>query len=412
MFNKLEKKLIFTLAFVQFNHIVDFMIIMPLGPQLMRLFSISTAQFSLLVSSYTFMAGISGFLASFYTDRFDRKKSLLFLFTGFTLATAFCGFSKNYESLLIARALTGFFGGVMNSMVLSIVSDVIDFKRRGTAMGYLSTAFSVASILGVPLSLQLAHLFGWTAPFIFLSLICLFILVGVYLFVPKIDQHLSEKSDEKFWIPVVNILKNKQQLQALLFMFFVMFSHFCIIPFISPTLVANAGLSEKNLTLIYLIGGVCSILTAPFVGRLADRLGKAKVFKYSIIFSILPILLLTHLNHTHLILILTVSGLFFISAGSRMIPAQALISGVASQKQRGSFMSLLSCIQSLSMAFGAYVAGQIVVSDPQTGQILNYAYVGYLSIIVSLFTLFLLKKLSLIELKPDLDTQDSQLQKT
>ena len=118
MFTSLEKKILTVLAFVQFNHIVDFMIIMPMGTQLMRLFNIETQQFSLLVSSYTFFAGLSGFLASFYMDRFDRKKSLLWLFTGFTLATIFCGLARDYHTLLIARAMAGFFGGVMNSIIL------------------------------------------------------------------------------------------------------------------------------------------------------------------------------------------------------------------------------------------------------------------------------------------------------
>jgi MFS transporter, DHA1 family, inner membrane transport protein len=187
MFTSLEKKILVILAFVQFNHIVDFMIVMPLSSQLMRLFEITPAQFSILVSSYAFMAGVSGFLASFYMDRYDRKKSLIFLFTGFTIATLFCGLARDYHSLLIARSMTGFFGGVMNSIILSIVSDLIDYKRRGTAMGFLSTAFSVASIFGVPFSLFLAQSMVWYAPFIFLASMCVFILWGIYAYIPNVD---------------------------------------------------------------------------------------------------------------------------------------------------------------------------------------------------------------------------------
>lgn len=404
MFTSLEKKILTILAFVQFNHIVDFMIIMPMGPQLMRLFSIEAQQFSLLVSSYTFFAGISGFLASFYMDRFDRKKSLIILFAGFTLATVFCGIARDYHTLLVARSMTGFFGGVMNSIILSIASDLIDYKRRGMAMGFLATAFSAASIFGVPFSIFLSQSLTWYSPFIFLAALCLIILVGIYRYVPKINKHLQPDIPEMhkvpkitFWQPVVSVLQSPVQRTSLIFMFFVMFSHFSIIPFIATSQVVNAGLSEKELTLIYLIGGICSFFSAPLVGRLSDRYGKAKIYMYSILFSIIPIFLVTHQGKDSLWIVLIVASLFFISAGSRMIPAQALVSGAVSAQQRGAFMSLLSCLQSLAMAAGSYIAGMIVMIDPKDGRLLNYPAVGYMAIGVGLFTLVILQKLKYLD---------------
>lgn len=404
MFTSLEKKILTILAFVQFNHIVDFMIIMPMGTQLMRLFSIEAHQFSLLVSSYTFFAGVSGFLASFYMDRFDRKKSLIILFTGFTLATIFCGVARDYHTLLIARSLTGFFGGVMNSIILSITSDLIDYKRRGMAMGFLATAFSAASIFGVPFSIFLSQSLTWYSPFLFLAVLCLFILVGIYKYVPNINKHLTPDVPEihkvpkiTFWQPVISVLQSPVQRTSLIFMFFVMFSHFCIIPFIATSQVVNAGLSERELTLIYLIGGICSFFSAPLVGRLSDRYGKAKIYMYSILFSIVPIFLVTHQGKDSLWVVLIVAGLFFVSAGSRMIPAQALVSGAVSAQQRGAFMSLLSCLQSLAMAAGSYIAGMIVMIDPKDGRLLNYPAVGYMAIGVGLFTLVILQKLKYLD---------------
>ena len=377
---------------------------MPMGTQLMRLFSIEAQQFSLLVSSYTFFAGISGFLASFYMDRFDRKKSLIILFTGFTLATLFCGIARDYHTLLIARSMTGFFGGVMNSIILSIASDLIDYKRRGMAMGFLATAFSAASIFGVPFSIFLSQSLTWYSPFIFLAILCLFILVGIYKYVPNINKHLQPDVPEMhkvpkvtFWQPVISVLQSPVQRVSLIFMFFVMFSHFSIIPFIATSQVVNAGLSERELTLIYLIGGICSFFSAPLVGRLSDRYGKAKIYMYSILFSIIPIYLVTHQGKDSLWIVLIVASLFFISAGSRMIPAQALVSGAVSAQQRGTFMSLLSCLQSLAMAAGSYIAGMIVMIDPNDGRLLNYPAVGYMAIGVGLFTLVILQKLKYLD---------------
>ena len=290
MFDRREKMILFCLAAIQFNHIVDFMIVMPLGPQLMREFAITPTQFSLLVSAYSFCAGLSGFLATFYADAFDRKKILLTMFFGFVIATGLCGLSPNYESFLIFRSLAGFFGGVMNSLSLSVVSDLIDYKRRGTAMGILSTSFSIASIAGVPFSLLLAQKMSWHSPFFFLALLSSFAFIFAVMTIPSLTGHLKNKVGAGFSSlsskttfkelarPLISAVEHPTQRYALLFMFLVMSSHFMIIPFISPTLVANGGLPEKHLPWVYLIGGLCSIVSAPLIGRFSDRLGKSKMY--------------------------------------------------------------------------------------------------------------------------------------
>jgi MFS transporter, DHA1 family, inner membrane transport protein len=399
MFTKQEKIVIFTLAAIQFNHIVDFMIIMPLGPQLMRIFDITPQKFSLLVSIYTFMAGLSGFLASFYADRFDRKKNLIFMFVGFAVSTGLCGTADSYTTLMIFRSLAGFFGGVMGSLVLSIVSDVINYERRGSAMGAMTASFSVASIAGVPLSLFLANHFGWHAPFYFLVCSSFLVLIFVFKFIPPLDSHLQNKSSKDYLEPIKLILKNPTQLNALLFMFVLMLSHFAIIPFISPSLVANAGITEAQLPLIYLVGGICSILSAPLIGKLSDKKGKSVVFRISLLFSIIPIYLITNQNTAPAYIVLAIAGIFFISAGARMIPASTLVSGAADPKHRGSFMSILSCVQSMAMALGAWLAGQIIQKDAASGRLENYHIVGYLAIGIGLVSLFLLQKIKHLDVK-------------
>lgn len=399
MFSRYEKILLFCLAAVQFNHIVDFMIVMPMGPSLMRLFDINPEKFSLLVSSYTLLAGISGFLAAFYVDKFDRKNNLLFMFAGFSIATLLCGFAPNFYWLLFFRSLAGFFGGITNSLVLAIVSDVINYERRGTAMGLISSAFSLASIAGVPFSLFLSHQFSWHAPFIFLGASSLIVLFISIKFIPPVRSHLGETKDTKLSNPFTKILQSPAQIFSILFMFCLMLGHFAIIPFISPSFVANAGIQETDLFWIYLIGGISSMITAPSIGKLSDRFGKAYVFSAALLFSMIPIFLVTHQKVAPLYLVLIVSALFFISAGARMIPAQALISSAAEPTQRGSFLSIVSCVQSLSMALGSWIAGQIVFQDPTTKQLNNYTTVGFFAIIMSLVSLVVFQKIKFLDTK-------------
>ncbi len=399
MFSRNEKIVLFSLAAIQFNHIVDFMIVMPLGPKLMRVFQISPEQFSLLVSMYTLMAGLSGFLASFYVDKFDRKNNLVFMFIGFIISTALCGAAPNFYWLLAARAFAGFFGGIMNSLILSIVSDLISYDRRATAMGTITSAFSLASIVGIPFSLFLSDQFDWHAPFMFLAISSIIVLIVAVKHIPSVRGHLDQVDSVTKTItnPFTNILQSPTQLFSLFFMFILMLGHFSIIPFISPSLVANAGVDEKQLLFIYLVGGTCSMLMAPLIGKFSDKYGKAKVFTWALFFSVIPVILITHQAVAPLYIVLLIAGLFFVSAVARMVPAQALISSAAEPAHRGSFLSILSCVQSLSMALGSWMAGQIIIKNTVTGHLERYQLVGYIAVGFGFLSLIIFQKIKYLD---------------
>lgn len=392
MFSRQEKMLLAILAAVQFSSIVDFMIMMPLGPQLMRIFGISPHQFGLLVSSYTFFAGLSGFAASFFMDKFDRKNCLMFFFVGFGIGTVACALSPTYHTLLLARGLTGIFGGVLSSLVMSIVSDAFSYERRGGAMGVVMTSFSMASVLGVPFSLYLANYFTWHAPFMFLGVVSLVLCGVIWFAIPPIRSHLSQQVKEPIHRTITRILRNTNQMRALVFMAAVMFGHFAIIPFMSPSLVANAGMTEEQLPFMYMIGGLFTIFTSPFIGRMADRLGKHRLFFWGALITIIPYFILTQIGQTPLWLILIITSFMFVVSGGRMIPASALVSGTAEPKTRGSFMSIVSCVQQLTSALASYIAG-IIVTQGANGELLHYELVGYLSIVTTFVAIYLSRKI-------------------
>lgn len=381
-FSRPEKLLLALMAAIQFSHIVDFMILMPLGPQLMRIFGIGPQEFGLLVSSYTFAAGLSGFLASFFVDRFDRKTSLLFFYVGFAVSTIACAIAPSYFYLLAARCLAGMFGGVLGSLVMSIVSDAISYERRGSAMGIVMGSFSVASVLGVPFSLYLATEFSWHAPFAFLGVVSLPVIALAMKYVPSMNAHVRKGGAHGAWESIGHILKTPNQQLALLFMFCLVLGQFSIIPFLSPSFVSNAGMREDQLPLLYLFGGLCSMVASPTVGRLADKYGKRQVFSFSVLLSLPPIWIITHLGPNPVWILLVISSLFFIVMSGRMVPAMAMVSSTATPEYRGSFMSVTSAVQQLSAALASWVAGMIVVSG-EGGRLMNYEAVGYVAIAFS-----------------------------
>jgi predicted MFS family arabinose efflux permease len=391
-----ERLLLFTLAAINFTNIMDFMIMMPLGPQLMRTFGIGTSEFGLIVSSYTFSAGFSGFVTAFFIDRFDRKRFLMMLYSGFLIGTLACGLAPDHLTLIIARIFTGLFGGVLGAVILSIIGDTIPFDRRGKAMGYVMAAFSMASVFGVPFGLFIATHYSWNTPFIFLAALALPIMYMIWKFVPNISGHVNAGSANTNSIRNVlgNILSNPNQRKAITLMMVIMFGHFSIIPFLSPYMVANVGFEESQLAYIYLFGGAMNMVASPMIGRWADKYGKKIVFQIFVAISTIPVFFITHMPEVALWVALIATTFFFVMSGGRFIPAQAMVTATVEPENRGSFMSIVSSMQQLSAGLSSYIAGMIITKQPD-GALQNYHWVGAISIVSALFTIFLVTRIKM-----------------
>ncbi|MCR9081472.1 MFS transporter [Algoriphagus formosus] len=391
-----EKLLLWTLAAINFIHIVDFMILMPLGPQLMRLFEISPSEFGLLVSSYTFSAGISSFFGAFFLDRFDRKKILFWVYVGFTVATLGCALSPSYGILLLARILSGLFGGLTSALILAIIGDVIPDARRGRAMGLVMAAFSVASVLGVPLGLFLAGLSDWHTPFFILTGLSLVSLGMIFRFIPNIADHLGQEVQRPHPLEVVKrVTSNSNQMRAITLSVMMMFGQFMIIPFLSPYTVANVGFTELQLTYIYMAGGAFTIFTSPWVGKMSDKYGKLKVFTIFMFLNVIPIAVITNLGVTPIPFVLMISTMFFVTSNGRYVPAAAIITGTARPENRGSFLSFNSAVQQLATGLASLIAGMII-GENALGQLTNFNLVGYIAIFFSLLCIPLARRVKVV----------------
>src|SRR5436190_7744004 len=202
-----EWGLILVLVAVQFTHMVDFVIIMPLGKRLMHELSLREAQFAQIVSAYAWAAGIMSLLATFVMDRFDRKTVLLTMYAGFALSTMFCGLASDYVWLLVSRTLAGGFGGTAAVALSSIIGDVFPPEKRGRASGAVMSSFAVASIAGLPAGLMLAEYFGRGAPFLVLAALAGLVWLMAWLRLPPIRGHLSDHRPDR-WHEFVSVVSN------------------------------------------------------------------------------------------------------------------------------------------------------------------------------------------------------------
>jgi len=388
-----QKLVVALLAFLQFTVILDFMTLSPLGAVLMPALRITPAQFGLVVSVYAFSAGTSGFLAAGFADRFDRKKFLLFFYAGFVLGTLLCGLADSYPVLLVARMVTGGFGGVIGSVVFAITTDLFPFEMRGRVMGFVQTAFAASQVLGIPAGLFFSNLWGWHAPFIMIVAVSAVVGVFILLWLQPIDGHLRGPGHHGGTSALGHLratVGKPRYLQAFATTALLSTGGFMLMPFGSAFTVHNVGISVDKLPVLYLVTGLCTIFTGPLVGRAADRFGKFNTFTFGTALTILMVLIYTNLGVTPLPLVITINAVLFVGIFSRMVPASALMSAVPSPDTRGSFMSVSSSVQQFSGGIAAAIAGLVVVEAPG-GLLLHFERLGYVVVGASLVTLVMMR---------------------
>jgi MFS transporter, DHA1 family, inner membrane transport protein len=388
------------LALVQFTHIVDFMILMPLATDLQEAFGIRTQAFGVLVSAYGFAACLAGLVLAPWLDRFDRKPTLLVLFAGFTLGTLLCAFAPNFWILLLGRGVAGGFGGVMAAVVLAIVGDAFPPARRGTAMGAVMSAFSLASIAGVPAGLALAQwsAFGWRAPFAVLGVGCFFLLLLACYALPSVAGHLGGEDPPARFLDVVS---RPAHLRAFLLMFALVFSGFSIFPYIAPFLVKNVGMAKEYLPLIYLFGGAATLVSMNLIGRLADRFPRRVIFRVFATAAIVPMVAISLLPPgTPLFAILTVTTLLMILSSGRMVPAMAMITSAAEPRVRGSFLSINASVQQFGAGAAPLFAGLLLQDDGPASPVVGYPLVGLVAGTAALASVFLVGLLHPAAMEP------------
>lgn len=396
-FSRTEYLLILTLAIVQFTHIVDFMIIMPLGKQFMNEFEINPRQFSMIVSSYAFSAAVMGVFSAMLVDRFDRKKALFALYIGFTIGTWLCAVVPDYPTFLLARCLTGAFGGVLVGLVLAIIGDQFNYERRATATGFVMTAFSLASVVGVPAGLFLASHFGSRAPFFTVGIIAMGILVLIWWAIPPLRKHLEEGEVERNPVKIwSNILTDSNQLLALAFTVILMLGHFTIIPFIAPYMQFNIGFSDNEVALIYLIGGSLTAVLLPVVGSIADRVGNARVFTVASSLAIFSIFAITNLPPVSLTVALLATSSFFIVASGRSVPATTMVTSVVKPESRASFMSVRTSVNNMALGLASAISGFLIIERPD-GTLGHFEQAGYVAIFMSLAAIVFAWRLRVVQ---------------
>ena len=388
-FSRYEIFIITVIAFIQFTVILDFMVLSPLGAILMPSLKITTFQFGWVVSAYAFSAGASGLLAAGFADKFDRKKILIFFYSGFVLGTLLCGIAPDYHFLLFARIITGIFGGVISSISYAIITDLFQLKVRGRVMGFVQMAFASSQVLGIPIGLYLANNLGWHAPFLMIVTISVTVGVTIIFYMKPVADHLQLHLEKNPFRHLIKTVSKKIYLRAFAATTLLATGGFMLMPFGSAFSLHNLGISLQKQPLLYGVTGVSSMIFGPITGRLSDKIGKYKMFCIGSVISIVMVLIYTRLGVTPLGIVMLLSVLLFVGISSRMISASALMTAVPQPQDRGAFMGVNNSVQQISGGIASAVAGVIVVQS-NSGRLEHYNWLGYVVVTAILITILLL----------------------
>lgn len=378
-FSRYQIFVIAIIAILQFTVILDFIILAPLGAQMMRVLNLSPSHFGWVVSAYAFSAGISGILAAGFADRFDRKKMLLFFYAGFILGTFLCGIAPGYTFLVAARVITGMFGGVLFSINMAIIADLFPLEIRGRVMGFVQTAFAAAQVLGIPLGLLLAGDWGWHMPFRMIVALCIPLFLIILRWMRPVNDHLRQRAAQR---PITHLLRTasqKRYIRAFVTTAFLSTGGFLMMPYSSDFLVHNVGVGENLLPIVFAVAGAAGIITGPLIGKWSDRAGKFRVFIDGSILGTVMVFILSRLSITPLWEVLVLNTLMYTAVFSRIIPSQALISAVPDPQDRGAFMSINASIQQLGGGIASTIGGFIIAEDTQ-GRLVHYDTLGLVTI--------------------------------
>ena len=395
-FTSYQKIIIFLLAILQFTIVLDFMILAPLGDILMKSMNMSTKQFGTVVSAYAISACISGIFAAGFADKFDRKKLLLFFYAGFILGTYFCAISYNYETLFIARIITGLFGGVIGSISMAIITDIFSIHQRGKVMGFVQMAFGGSQILGIPIGLVLANYWSWHATFYMVLILAFLLGIALVIKLKPLTEHLKLINNKNALQHLLQTIKKKDYRIGFLATALLSMGGFLIMPFSTAFIVNNIHIAQSQVAIIFFFTGIFSIIIMPIVGKLSDKFDKLMIFGIGTIIAIVMVVIYTHLSPVPIWLVIIVNIVLFIGIMSRMVPATALNSAVPDAYDRGAYMSINSSLQQFAGGIAALFSGLVVVQKSKNSPIENFDVLGYVMVVLMLMCFYFVYKVNVL----------------
>lgn len=369
-----NKHIVFLVVLVQFVNALDFVLVMPMGPDLALGLGFGLEHVSWVASSYTLSAAVVSLLSVLHLDKFDRKKVLLFSLFGMLLSTAMSGLSTDLSSLILSRVLAGGFGGMAISIGVSIVADVVPQQQRGKALGMVMAGFPLSAIFGIPLALYISDQTSWQSAFYLLAGFIFLVFLVIAWSLPTLVGH-REANQGLFKLR--ELVRRPEMGVGILLVGVCVFPAFLIVPHVSTINQFNYGFPRADLSYLYLATGVVNLAFVLITGRLADKFSAFIVGSFWVMVLAVDIILWMVFAVDWPVVLLHL--IFFVSFTALMIPAASLASKIPAANQRAGFSALQSFFQYVGTGLAASASFFVIQADAE-GNLLHLKQLGLIAV--------------------------------
>lgn len=373
------RHLLLLIGALQCVYVLDFMLVLPLGPDLAAALGFHGHQVAWLTAAYTAASLFAGLLAVPRLDRFDRRQALLWSLGGLVLALLACAAAQDFVTLMLARAAAGLLGAPAIATGMAILIDNTPPPQRGTAIAKVMTGFSLATIAGIPLSLELSARLGWQAAFIVVAALALVLSLASARVLPAQCAHLAGPARP----PALGLLKRPNVRTAALLQGLNQFAAFLVIPNFAAFYLLNLAFPRAQLGLLYLAGGVVALFAMQLAGRACDRRGPwlpLVLASVAFVVGLLPF-------HDAFIVPVTLCFILFMAGNAaRNVSLTASLSQIPAPPERAGFMALLKLVQDLGVALASGLAALMLGNDggplTHTTELATLSMLGALGVLI------------------------------
>ncbi len=220
------------------------------------------------------------------------------------------------------------------------------------------------------------------------------ILIAIKL--QPLTKHLALQQDKSAFKHILHTVAKKDYRVGFTATSLMSIGGFMMMPFGSAFAINNLHITQHQLPLLFMVAGLSTLIIMPIVGKISDKIDKFKIFTFASALMIVMVLIYTNLSTTPLLVVIGLNVLMMAGIMSRMIPSQALITGIPDMQDRGAFMSINSSLQQIAGGIAAAVAGMIVVQKNKFSPLEHYNTLGYIIVCITILSVYLLSRVSVI----------------
>ncbi|MEN8406397.1 MFS transporter [Acinetobacter seifertii] len=346
------------IAFVQFTNALEYMVFNPVFVFMATDFAVPVSFSGYVSGMYTLGAVLSGIIAFYWIDHFNKKQFLIINMVLLGLLTLLTTCTSSFSLLLALRFCAGLVGGTTMGVGISILINNAPPHLRGKMLATVIASFSIVSIVGMPTILFLCTHYGWHVALWLISALCVLALPLIVSFIPK-----DQVSLDTFRAPPLDV-------DTILFASanaLVQFSPMLIIPILAPLMIQQLGASQDLLPWLFFSGGVMGYVSTKITGALTSRFSALILATASTLVFILS-LLIPMLGYEHAALFIS---LFLGASYSRLVSSSVVTMQFPNDRQRAGFSSLQTSIMYLLTTVAFFLSAFLLPAHGMTPQSVN-----------------------------------------